>query len=159
MVKRFASRKVIQRNVRRSWSSTELWSQRSVTSTGQENFTLDRAFVLIDTISHPIRPEGPGFAIRCGMACSQQLSEADFQVVRNATEINFVLEVTSQNRTSGPESAPYYPRAHNRLREPLTESTAGVEKSQSRLFPRAWKSRQQRGIPTFPQRRRLRVYE
>lgn len=48
MVKRFAPRKVIQRNVRRSWSSTELWSQRSVTNTGQGKFTLGTAFVLID---------------------------------------------------------------------------------------------------------------
>src|SRR5271163_1843528 len=29
-----------------------------------------------------------------------------------------------------------------------------VEKSEERLFPRAWKSRQVRGIPTFPQRPR-----
>ena len=29
----------------------------------------------------------------------------------------------------------------------------------SRLFHRAWKSRQERGIPTFPQRRRLRLYD
>ena len=33
-----------------------------------------------------------------------------------------------------------------------------VEKSKNRLFPRAWKSRQLRGIPTFPQPRR-RLYE
>src|SRR5271157_5868282 len=32
---------------------------------------------------------------------------------------------SAQNRTSGPESVPYYPRAHNRLRVPLTESIAG----------------------------------
>src|SRR5665811_2503378 len=29
-----------------------------------------------------------------------------------------------------------------------------VEKPKNRLFHRAWKSRQERGIPTFPQRRR-----
>src|SRR5271167_2933543 len=34
-----------------------------------------------------------------------------------------------------------------------------VEKPKSRLFPRAWESRPRRGIPTFPQRRRLRFYE
>src|SRR5208283_701132 len=34
-----------------------------------------------------------------------------------------------------------------------------VEKSPNRLSPPAWKSRQRRGIPTFPPLRRLRVYE
>ena len=33
-----------------------------------------------------------------------------------------------------------------------------VEKSEKRLFHLAWKSRPERGIPTFPQRRRLRIY-
>src|SRR5450759_255084 len=32
-----------------------------------------------------------------------------------------------------------------------------VEKSKSRLFHRAWKSRRRRGIPTFPPPRRLRM--
>jgi hypothetical protein len=35
-------------------SSTELWSTRGVTNTGQENSVLDTAFVLIDAISHVI---------------------------------------------------------------------------------------------------------
>src|SRR5271165_3227322 len=34
-----------------------------------------------------------------------------------------------------------------------------VEKSKTQLFHPAWKSRQPRGIPTFPPLRRLRLYE
>jgi hypothetical protein len=68
MVKRFASRKVIQRNVRRSWSSTELWPQRGVTNTGQENYALDTAFVLIDAISHVIPTNWPvRISLRVGL--------------------------------------------------------------------------------------------
>src|SRR5271165_4864861 len=50
-----------------------------------------------------------------------------------------------------------WPSRQRKMRRPKTlGKRRAVEKSKNRLFPRAWKSRQQRGISTFPQRRRLR---
>src|SRR5271165_3089759 len=49
-----------------------------------------------------------------------------------------------------------WPSPQPKTRRPALWKRRAVGKSQSRLFPRAWKSRQERGIPTFPQPRRLR---
>src|SRR5271165_4103814 len=49
-----------------------------------------------------------------------------------------------------------WPSRQRKLRRPKTLwKRRSVEKSKNRLFHRAWKSRKVRGIPTFPQRRRL----
>src|SRR5271170_6022219 len=56
--------------------------------------------------------------------------------------------------------APKVGRLHQpKTRRPTLWKRRAGEKSQSRLFPRAWKSRPGRGISTFPQPRRLLAYE
>src|ERR1017187_5185892 len=50
-------------------------------------------------------------------------------------------------------------RAWPLLQLPMRWKRPRVEKSTSRLFHPAWKSRSRRGIPTFPPPRRLRLYE
>ena len=61
---RFASRKVIQRSVRRTWSSTELWRSRGVTNTGPDNSVLDTS------IARPIRLDVKfAFNILEGISC------------------------------------------------------------------------------------------
>src|SRR6202035_120000 len=59
--------------------------------------------------------------------------------------------------SEGDRGEPCWARNTTRPAKRLWKSRS-VEKSQTRLFHRAWKSRKERAIPTFPQPRRRRVF-
>src|SRR6202035_4015830 len=59
--------------------------------------------------------------------------------------------------SDGDRGEPCWARNTTRPAKRLWKSRS-VEKSQTRLFHRAWKSRKERAIPTFPQPRRRRVF-
>ena len=68
------------------------------------------------------------------------------------------LSMTLRARTAGPLHRPGYSDRRRDAAKKLWKSRS-VEKSKNRLSHLAWKSRKQRGIPTFPQPRRRRSIE
>jgi hypothetical protein len=69
------------------------------------------------------------------------------------------ISLTHGPHRLGCYSAQVSPSAQRKTSRQSRWKRRAVEKSEKRLFHRAWKSRQGRGIPTFPPPRRLLAYE